>query len=72
MKTFGAATLAAAISLLITAAVHAKIIDCKVVSVKKDTDTVILDCGSKAAELKAGAKIKIRSTSVRRVPLMGC
>ena len=70
MKTLGIATLAAAIGLSAAVAVHAKIIDCKVLSVEKDT--VVLDCGDKAANLTAGGKVKVRSTSGRRVPLMGC
>ncbi|MDD3620408.1 MAG: hypothetical protein PHX57_13535, partial [Desulfobulbaceae bacterium] len=62
--------LAAVLGLFATAALAAEIIDCKVVSARKDT--LVLDCGRKAALLEPGETVKIRSMSKRRAPLMGC
>ncbi|HHO49120.1 MAG TPA: hypothetical protein ENN06_11830 [Desulfobacteraceae bacterium] len=70
MKISGIVFLAAALGLSATAALAAEIIDCKVVSARKDT--LILDCGRKAVNLKPGETVKIRSISKKRAPLMGC
>lgn len=70
LKRLGVISLTVAAALMTAVAIHAKIIDCKVVSVQKDT--VVLDCGGKAANLTAGDRVKVRSSGVRRVPLMGC
>lgn len=70
MKTGGIFLLAVTACLVIAVAVQAKVIDCTVVSAQKDT--VVLDCGNKAGNLETGNKVKVRSISRKRAPLMGC
>lgn len=62
--------LTAAACVFTAVAVKAKVIDCKVVSARKDT--LVLDCGKKAGNMEPGDTVKVRSLSRKRPPLMGC
>lgn len=70
MKISSIIFLTATMAVFSVVAVRSEIINCKVVSARKDK--VVIDCGSKAATLKPGDTVKVRYTSRRLAPLMGC
>ena len=70
MKIFGVVLSMVVTGVFSAVAVHGEVIDCKVVSARKNT--FVFDCGSKAATLKPGDNVKVRFTPKRREPLMGC